>query len=117
VGVAGFLVDATILSALVYTARALSFATAVTLTWYLNRHWVFSPTSDGTKEYGAYFALQALGAAINLGVYALVIAASPSLARYPVVPLAAGAALALLFNYAAAGRWVFAPPPASRSEK
>jgi len=124
VGVAGFIVDAGILSSLVhvwswhhYTARAVSFAAAVTVTWYLHRHWVFAPTSDRTREYGAYFVFQALGAAINLGTYALVIAALPALARYPVLPLAAGAALALLFNYTAAGRWVFAASPAHRSEK
>jgi len=124
VGAAGFVVDAAILSALVhvggwhhYTARALSFATAVTVTWYFNRHWVFSPTSDRRREYGTYFGFQALGAAINLGTYALVIAALPSLARYPVLPLAAGAALALLFNYSAAGRWVFAASGANRSDE
>ncbi len=115
VGVVGFIVDAAILSTLVhaagwhhYTARALSFSAAVTVTWYLNRNWVFSRTADRTREYGAYFGVQAVGAAINLGTYALVIALIPSLARLPVLPLAAGAALALLFNYSAASRWVFA---------
>jgi putative flippase GtrA len=116
VGFAGFIIDATILSTLVhlghwhhYGARALSFATAVTVTWYLNRRWVFSRTSNLRREYGAYFGVQTLGAAINLGTYALMIAAIPPLARYPVLPLAAGAVLALLFNYSAAGRWVFTP--------
>lgn len=115
VGVVGFIVDAAILSTLVhaadwhhYTARALSFAAAVTVTWYLNRNWVFSRTSDRTREYGAYFGVQVVGAAINLGTYALVIAMIPSLARLPVLPLAAGAVLALLFNFSAASRWVFA---------
>jgi putative flippase GtrA len=115
VGFAGFIVDAAILSALVhvfewhpYNARALSFTAAVTATWSLNRRWVFSRTSDVTREYGAYFGVQTVGAGINLGTFALVIAVVPSLARYPVVPLAAGAALALVFNYAAASRWVFA---------
>jgi len=114
VGLVGFIVDAALLSALVhilswphYTARALSFAAAVTVTWYLNRNWVFSRTADGTREYGRYLGVQAVGAAINLGTYVLVIALLPPLARLPVVPLAAGAALALLFNYSAAGRWVF----------
>ena len=124
VGVAGFTVDAAILSTLVhifswhhYTARALSFATAVTVTWSLNRHWVFSRTSDSAREYSAYFAVQTAGAVINVGTYALVIALIPSLAQYPVLPLAAGAALALSFNYCAARRWVFAASPASRNRK
>ena len=69
---------------------------------------VLADRATRTREYGAYFGVQAVGAAINLGTYALVIALVPSLARLPVLPLAAGAALALLFNYSAASRWVFA---------
>jgi putative flippase GtrA len=114
VGVVGFAIDATILSALVhgwgwphYCARALSFAAAVTVTWYCNRRWVFSRTEDRAREYGAYFAVQLVGAVVNLGTYALLIEVFPALGQIPVVPLAGGAALALLFNYSAASRWVF----------
>ena len=121
VGLVGFIVDAALLSALVhgagwthYGARALSFAAAVTVTWYLNRNWVFSRTIEPAKEYGAYFGVQAVGAAINLGTYALVIAVFPALARLPVLPLAAGAVVALCFTYSAAGRWVFAASRARR---
>ena len=124
VGAAGFVVDATLLSLLVhvgswshYTARAVSFAAAVTVTWYCNRHWVFPRTDNATFEYGAYFGVQSVGAVINLGAYALIIALLPGLARAPVIPLAVGAALALLFNYWAASRWVFAPPPANRQNE
>jgi putative flippase GtrA len=123
VGVIGFVIDASILSTLVHvvgwphnTARAVSFAAAVTVTWYLNRRWVFARTHSPAREYGAYFGIQAAGAAINLGTYAVVIAVVPGLVRLPVVPLAAGALLALLFNYSAASRWVFAAtPPRARS--
>lgn len=122
VGAIGFIVDATILSALVhgfgwphYSARALSFAAAVSVTWYLNRQWVFARTSRRGREYGAYFGVQTLGAAINLGTYALTITLFPALVRLPVVPLAAGAALALLFNYSAAGRWVFVQSSSGRT--
>jgi putative flippase GtrA len=121
VGAIGFVVDATLLSLLVhawswshYSARAVSFAAAVTVTWYCNRHWVFTRTDNMTFEYGAYFGVQSVGAAINLGAYALIIAAFPGLARAPVIPLAIGAALALLFNYWAASRWVFATRPGDR---
>jgi putative flippase GtrA len=121
VGLVGFIVDGALLSALVhaqgwphYKARALSFAAAVTVTWYLNRNWVFSRTSERAKEYGAYVGVQSVGAAINLGTYALVIGLVPSLAQLPIVPLAAGAALALCFTYSAAGRWVFAASGAPR---
>lgn len=116
VGAIGFIVDAAILSALVqaadwshYSARAVSFAAAVTVTWYLNRRWVFAPTSNRTREYGSYFGVQTIGAIINLGAYALAIAVVPALGRWPVLPLAIGSALAMLFNYSAARHWVFAP--------
>jgi putative flippase GtrA len=114
VGGLGFLVDASILSLLVhvwswspYTARVLSFAAAVTATWYCNRRWVFSPTKGATREYGAYVAVQTAGAAINFVTYAVLIALLPALARLPFVPLAAGSALAMVFNYSAAKHWVF----------
>lgn len=115
VGALGFLVDAVILSALVhglhwphYTARALSFGAAVTVTWYCNRSFVFDATADTSREYGSYFSAQLIGAIINLGTYALAIVAFPTLAATPVVPLAIGAAVALLFNFVAASRVVFA---------
>jgi putative flippase GtrA len=125
VGAVGFVVDATLLSLLVhiadwphYAARAVSFAAAVTVTWYGNRHWVFTRTDRAAFEYGAYFGVQLAGAVINLGTYAAIIAIFPPLAEIPVIPLAAGAALALLFNYTGASRWVFAATrPAPRQNE
>jgi putative flippase GtrA len=115
VGSLGFLIDAAILSLLVhvwdwspYTARVLSFAPAVTVTWYCNRRWVFSRTAAPAREYGAYFAVQAAGAALNFGVFALLMVVVPPLARLPLIPLTAGSAVALFFNYSAARLWVFA---------
>lgn len=115
VGALGFAIDASILSALVhglewphYTARAVSFGAAVTVTWYCNRSFVFGATGSSSREYGAYLTVQLIGALVNLGTYALAITAVPGLAALPVVPLAIGAAVALLFNYLAASRIVFA---------
>ena len=117
VGAIGFLIDAGILTVLMtgfglhhYPARAISFATAVTATWYLNRRWVFdrAAVKMSGSEYGAYFAVQIIGALINLGVFVLAIELSEDLANVPVVPLAMGAALALLFNFGASSRFVFA---------
>jgi putative flippase GtrA len=120
VGIVGFIVDAGILSALVhvwewspYAARALSFTAAVSVTWVLNRRWVFAKTPDATREYGAYFGVQAIGAVINLATYAAVILFFPSLARVPVIPLTAGAALGFAFNYSALARWVYAAAPSA----
>jgi putative flippase GtrA len=117
VGALGFAIDASILTALVtvfgwsnYSARAISFAAAVTATWLCNRRWVFERTPDARREYGTYLLTQIIGASINLGGFALLIEIFPALARMPVLPLAGGGILALLFNFFAARRWVFATP-------
>ena len=119
VGAIGFLVDAGILTALVtgfgagpYAARAISFTAAVTATWYMNRRWVFEQVTahKTSREYTAYLVVQVIGAVINLSVYVAVIELVPRLAKTPVVPLALGAAVALLFNFSASSRFVFAEP-------
>ena len=114
VGAIGFLVDAGVLTLLVnglgwdhYPGRSVSFALAVTTTWLLNRTWAFRRTQDSRSEYARYFSVQCVGALINLGTYVAVIEVVPETASIPVVPLAIGAAPALLFNFLASQRFVF----------
>jgi putative flippase GtrA len=114
VGGVGFIVDATVLTLMVnglgyghYVSRAVSFTLAVTVTWLLNRRWVFQAGSPTGREYSGYFAVQLLGAFINLGVYVLVIELVPVLAAIPVVPLAIGSAVAMFSNFLLARRFVF----------
>lgn len=121
VGAIGFAVDASILTLLAgfgwsnYAARAVSFPIAITVTWLCNRNWVFTRTNDVRREYGAWVLTQVVGAAINLGGFALLLSLFPTLENVPVVALIGGGILALLFNYFAARRWVFvnkaAPDP------
>ena len=115
VGGIGFVVDAGILTWLVtvvgwhhYPARAISFSAAVTVAWALNRRFTFAKTNNPKREYARYFSIQIIGAVINLGTYVAVIEAWPRTAATPVIPLALGAALALLFNFVAARFFVFA---------
>ena len=119
VGAIGFLIDAGMLTALVtgfgaghYVARAISFTVAVTATWYMNRRWVFERVTAhrSRREYTAYVVVQVIGAVINLSIYVAVIELVPRLAGMPVIPLALGAAAALLFNFGASSRFVFAEP-------
>ena len=126
VGGIGFAVDAGALTALVhgaglgpYAARVASFALAVSVTWALNRRWTFASATPGSKaaEYGRYFGVQAAGALINLAVYAACIEAAAAFRAYPTVALAVGSAVALLFNYAAAGRLVFRLPRRSDADR
>ncbi len=130
VGAIGFLIDAGILTALMtgfgfdhYSARAISFTIAVTATWYMNRRWVFDRNAAPMtgREYSSYLLVQIIGAVINLSVFVAVIEFVPKLVRMPVIPLAIGAAAALLFNFSASSRFVFSesrkqnsPPRGSR---
>ena len=117
VGGIGFAVDAAVLTlairhlhASVYEARALSFTLAVLATWLLNRTFVFvTPHARGALagEYGRYFTTQVIGAASNLLLFAALIEAWPSLAATPVVPLAVGAVVGAVVNYAGSALWVF----------
>jgi putative flippase GtrA len=124
IGGVGFLIDAGVLTWLVrvsgwglYESRALSFALAVTATWYLNRRFTFANRAgvDRKREYSRYFAVQTLGALINLGVYVAVIAAVPALGAYPVVPLAVGSGAAMVFNFVAARHYAFSATKAIES--
>jgi putative flippase GtrA len=116
VGVVGFVVDASVLVYLVqvmgwglYGSRAISFGLAVTATWYLNRRFTFAQRAGAKRgqEYGRYFLAQVVGALINLGVYVAIVEAIPAVAAYPVLPLAAGSGVAMVFNFLAARYFAF----------
>src|SRR6478752_571648 len=99
VGGVGFVIDAGVLT---LALRALTFGSAVLATWLLNRLFVF----DGGRrtslvaEYGRYILTQVAGALCNLGVFVALVEMIPRLAATPVVPLAIGAVLGALVNYA-----------------
>lgn len=118
IGSIGFLIDAAVLTALVkgigwghYSARAVSFALAVTATWYGNRRWVFDATADKSSEYARYFSVQIFGALLNLGVYVSILETFPVFAAWPVIPLAIGAGIGLLSNFTLSRALVFSPRP------
>lgn len=120
IGALGFLVDAGILTAVMYgfdanhyAARAISFTVAVTTTWYMNRRWVFKRVAAQKtgREYTAYLVVQTIGAVINLSVFVAAIELAPALSDTLLVPLALGAAVALLFNFSASSRFVFSAGP------
>ena len=116
VGGVGFVIDAGVLTlalreltSSIYAARALSFGSAVLATWLLNRLFVFDVDTRRSlvAEYGRYFVTQTAGALSNLAVFVALIELMPRLAAAPVVPLAVGAALGALVNYAGSAVWVF----------
>jgi putative flippase GtrA len=116
VGSIGFVIDGGILTLAIeifklnpYLGRAISFPIAVTATWYLNRRWTFAANASARKntEYTRYFIIQVTGAAINLGIYFLLITIVPWFALHPIVPLAIAALVAMIFNFLGAQLYVF----------
>lgn len=108
VGTIGFLIESALLTWLMvgehWTAlqgRAVSFPVAVTATWWLNRRLAFAGRGALAvhREYVGYLVIQTAGACINLLVFAGCIRMWPQLAAWPVVPLAIGQGVALLFNF------------------
>lgn len=77
----------------------MSFPAAVTVTWLLNRRYTFRTHRPARAAQARYFAGQAAGALINFGVFIAALQAWPLLQAYPVVPLALGAGIALVFNF------------------
>ena len=117
VGACGFCVDGLLLTLLLgqgwstVLARLISFPSAVSCTWCLNRLWTFHnpstmPTKFG-KKFWLYVSIQCLGAGLNFGLFVLLIQLMPRLTAIPMLPLAAAAAVSMAFNYLGAKYLVF----------
>lgn len=115
VGGIGFCVDGGLLTLLMYAgweiipARSVSFLSAATSTWLLNRIWTFELVRKTRirTEYVSYIASQIFGAALNLAVFFALVSLDPGLRNTPLIPLAFGAVVSLTFNYVASKRFVF----------
>lgn len=116
VGALGFFVDAGVLLLArwggldLYSARAVSFLSAVTFTWALNRRFTFraqavAPPSAG--EWARFAATNAVGGLVNLAAYALLVTLVEPLARWPVLAVAAGSAAGLGFNFLGSRLFVY----------
>jgi putative flippase GtrA len=122
VGAIGFLVDAGLLQAMLrlglgyYGGRLVSFLAAATTTWILNRSFTFrretppepapAPTHPA-GEWLAYLGLMVIGGVINYGTYALAIAMSEPVRRYPVLGVALGSIAGMAVNFWTAKTMVF----------
>lgn len=116
VGTVGFIVDAGVLQILVgllgkdpYGSRVISFLTAATVTWLLNRRYTFSTDEDARlhREWARYIAINAFGGGLNYLVYALCISQFALVLHYLFLGVAAGSAVGLLVNYTASKYLVF----------
>ncbi len=116
VGVVGFIVDVAVLYLLLattdfgrYGSRVLSFLSASTTTWTLNRNFTFRGEHDGTllRQWAKFVAANSFGGMLNYGTYAALIAYSPLVAAHPVLGVAAGSIAGMFFNFTAAKKLVF----------
>ena len=114
VGAVGFVVDGAILIALVHGAglsrawsRIPSFVVAVTVTWWLHRHFTFAHVrrvAPSMREWMRFAFANALGNGLNLALYWALI----GWADWGIVPaLALASIVAAGINYAVSARWVF----------
>jgi putative flippase GtrA len=107
VGVVGFLVDTGVLYLGLaaglgpYVGRVISYLCASTSTWILNRRFTFHARKSERwlREWGKFFVTSAAGGISNYLVYAALVAASPFVARYPVIGVAAGSVIGLAINF------------------
>jgi len=114
VGVVGFVIDAATLYAMaavglgIRLGRIVSYLFAVTTTWALNRRYTFRRPFGYSLlgEWARYCTSQLAGAAVNLGVYYLLIRID-YVANHPVIGVAAGSLAVLLINFTVAKVAVF----------
>lgn len=115
VGAAGFFVDAgalmvatTALGLGLYSGRVFSYLCAATFTWILNRRFTFAKTDEvAVIQWLRFLGANALGGAVNYGVYAVLVTFSAVAAATPVLGVAAGSAAGLIFNFMVSKYWVF----------
>lgn len=106
VGIAGFAVDATVLSlalmahAGLLPGRCISYVAAASCTWLLNRRWTFNDRSRSpAKQWAWFLAANSCGGLVNYGVYAFLVLHSNPFASYPVLAVAIGSISGLTINF------------------
>jgi putative flippase GtrA len=116
VGVAGFLVDAGTVTALVhvagsnrYLARLASFLVAASVTWLLNRQFTFhgATRSEPIQQWLRFLGANALGGLTNLGIYSWLVWTVPIAHDNLVIAVAAGALAAFGINFMLSRTLVF----------
>ncbi len=115
VGVGGFVIDAGTLylarwlgSGLIL-GRLISYVTAATSTWALNRRFTFTSrqTQSLSHEWALFMISQLAGAAFNIGAYAWLVTTSTLVTAQPIIGVAAGSLAGMLVNFFVAKKFVF----------
>lgn len=115
VGVAGFVVDAVVLTLAIalgcgpWIGRLLSYLAAATTTFTLNRAWTFraAASSRPVRQWALFLVVNLVGFMFNYGTYAVLIAYVPLVTANPVLGVAAGSLAGLMGNFVLSRRFVF----------
>jgi putative flippase GtrA len=115
VGFLGFVVDAGVLRAVVaalgvnlYAGRVISFLTAATVTWALNRSFTFRHKGAARAlQWARFICVNALGACVNFGTYALLIKTLIFAREYPSFAVACGSVAGMALNFTLMRKLVF----------
>lgn len=123
VGTVGFLIDAATLQGLMalglgpLVARLFSFLLAATGTWLLNRRYTFDSTAPRGlwREWLHYLAVNGVGGGINYFCYAVALLTLETVRAQPVLGVAIGSVVAMVFNYLANKHLVFRTAATAKS--
>ena len=116
VGTGGFIVDTTVLYAMLaagldlYSGRVVSYLCAATFTWFGNRTITFTQAratgrKDVAREWLRFVVTNLGGGVVNYGVYFLLVRFTELVPAYPILGVAAGALSGLTVNFFAS-RWL-----------
>jgi putative flippase GtrA len=120
VGTLGFLIDtvtlyaALTLGAGLYVGRVLSYLTAASANWALNRAWTFRGADHGRRglQWAMFLTVNLVGFIVNYGTYLLLVSNWPLASTHPVIAVAAGSLAGLTGNFLLSRRFVFRAPVA-----
>ncbi len=116
IGTIGFIVDASTLKLVVallhmdlYSGRLVSYLTAATGNWMLNRRFTFKQAREQSpvRQWLKYLGANGIGFAVNYSTYAALITYVAVAREHPVLGVAAGSIAGLSFNFTINKFWVF----------
>lgn len=112
VGAIGFAIDAGLLWTITtkenvnpYSARLISFSSALIITWILNSSFTFKTRkANKKKQFNSYIAVQAISFGLNYSMYSGIVWLNWSA---PLVALVVAALVSMVFSFCAMNLWVF----------
>jgi putative flippase GtrA len=119
VGSLGFIIDSSILAALVHVAgwnplaaRVVSIAVAVLATWRLHRHWTFAAGSERPpiSQSVMYASFQLVTVSLNYLIFSVLVLSGGIWRAHPVLAVAVAAVACMGFNYLLSRHITFASP-------